>query len=73
MKTGNRADKRRNPAAPESPAFDRSDAMMADERLAFEDEIVHDDEQESPIDPADDPDRMTKSGRLKPAQLKKGD
>ena len=69
MTTEHHTGKKRNPAAPTSRPSGPPDTMTPDELVAFEEGTVHGDDKEPPADPADDPDRMTKSGRLNRKQV----
>jgi hypothetical protein len=59
--------KKRKPAGPGSLSSGAGYEMTPDERLDFEERVVHGDE---PGLPAEDPDRLTKSGRLNLEQVK---
>ena len=53
-----------------TPPSGAADAMTPDEQLEFENRIVQGEEPSAPADDADEPDRLTKSGRLDLEQIK---
>ena len=64
MTNEHHAAKKRKPAGPGPLPFGAVDDMTPDERPDFEEPIVHGDED------AEDPDRLTRSGRLNLDQVK---
>ena len=62
---------KRNPADPGSLPSGVGDDMTPDERVDFEERIVHGDESRLPAGhEEEEPDRLTKSGRLNLEQVK---
>jgi hypothetical protein len=57
-------------SAPGSLSSGAGDRRTPEELVEFEEQIVHGDEPDEAPDPADDPERMTKSGRLNLNQVK---
>jgi hypothetical protein len=70
MTNEQRTANKRKPAGPGSLPSGARKKKMPEERLDFEERVVHGEEPDRPAGQVEDPDRLTKSGRLNLEQVK---